>query len=115
MKTFDEIKAAPRVYNVREEPIGLTFCYKFTTGIAATVIASPLELTEERGAVQHVSASPFKRSHILTWNELCELKSLCFYPEEECYQVFPKESEYLHGVGHLSNVMHIWRDVKAKI
>lgn len=60
------------------------------------------------GKVEHVSVTPCnrKRTTCPTWEEMTAIKDMFFGDEEECYQVFPKKSEYvnLHPL-----CMHIWR------
>ena len=68
----------------------------------------------EGNEMDHVSGSPMNRFTVPTWEDMCALKEICFYPEEECYQVHPKQSEYLHGVGDLENVLHIWHPVNNR-
>ena len=42
-----------------------------------------------------------------------EIEAIEIGPDEEAVQIHPKESEYVHSVGHgadaLENVLHIWR------
>lgn len=64
----------------------------------------------EGGEYDHVSVASPKR--IPTWEELCKIKDMFFEDEEECYQVFPKKSEY---VNVHKNCMHIWRDIKPTV
>ena len=45
---------------------------------------------------------------------LSELKDIFFYPEEMAVQIHPKESEYVHGIGGLDNVLHLWRCIDDK-
>ena len=59
------------------------------------------------GQYEHVSFAPKKRTP--TWEEMCKVKDMFFYDEEECYQVFPKKSEY---VNIAKTCLHIWRDKK---
>ncbi len=53
----------------------------------------------------HVSICPTGR--LPTWDEMCKVKDMFFYDEEECYQIFPKKSEY---VNLAKNALHIWHD-----
>ena len=113
MKTADEIKSALGVSNVEELPFSdgmLSFIYRFTTGNMASVIVSPYERGKDGKVLEHASCSMANHRKTATWDEMCELKNLVWKPEEECYQLHPKESEYVHGVGGLGNVLHIWRD-----
>ncbi len=57
----------------------------------------------------HVSICPTGR--LPTWDELCKVKDMFFYDEEECYQVFPKKSEY---VNLMKNCLHIWHDRESE-
>jgi hypothetical protein len=45
-----------------------------------------------------------KWEHVRFWNK-----------EEEVHQIHPKESEYVHSVGHAANpkrnILHLWRPV----
>ena len=43
--------------------------------------------------------------------EMKAIKDIFFNDEEECYQVFPKKSEYVNLHPYC---MHIWRDRDAK-
>lgn len=53
---------------------------------------------------EHVSCSYFRRCP--TWEEMCKIKDLFFYPEEVAVQYHPRHSEYknLHPY-----CLHIWR------
>lgn len=64
---------------------------------------------------EHVSVSPTHRNRIPTWNDMSKLKEIFFYPEEEAYQIMPRESEYLHGINDLDNVLHLWRPKNGRI
>ena len=41
------------------------------------------------------------------WAEMEELKEIIWQDEEECYQIFPKKSQYVN----LWETLHIWRDL----
>ena len=56
------------------------------------------------GGWDHVSVSWNNRCP--TWDEMCEVKKLFFYPEEVCVQYHPPESEY---VNQFPYCLHIWR------
>lgn len=47
-----------------------------------------------------------KNPRVPTWEEMCSIKDMFWYPEEECIQFHPKESEY---VNYSPYVLHIWR------
>ena len=61
------------------------------------------------GNHEHVSVSSFNPKILPTWYQMCELKDIFFYRDEMAVQIHPKESDYVHGVGGLSNVLHLWR------
>lgn len=72
----------------------------------------------EEGKFEHVSISAFNPKILPTWEQMCELKDIFFYPEEMVVQIHPRESEYIHGVGvdgdNLKNVLHLWRAIGDK-
>lgn len=78
-------------------------------GFRATVVFG----FNEAGCMEHVSVSPNRKKQVPTWEDMCRLKDMFFYPEEMAVQVHPAESRYLHGVGteknRLENVLHLWR------
>ena len=63
----------------------------------------------ENGIMEHVSVSSYEANRIPSWEIMCRVKDLFFYPEEMAVQIHPKASRYLHGVGGLNNVLHLWR------
>lgn len=58
---------------------------------------------------QHVSVSPFKKSILPNWYEMCEVKDIFWRDYEEVIQFFPKKSEY---VNVNKNCLHLWRNPK---
>ena len=99
MKDIDEIAKAPRVCVYKRYSNGLAATYRFTNGITATLVAT------HDGEYDHVSVSPFNPRIIPTWDMMCELKDLCFKPEDEAYQIHPPKSEY---VNIMPNCLHLW-------
>lgn len=62
---------------------------------------------------EHVSVSSYKRNQLPSWEVMCRLKNM-FWDKEECVvQIHPKESQYVHGVNGLENVLHLWRPVNG--
>lgn len=55
---------------------------------------------------EHVSCSYRKR--VPTWEEMCKVKEIFFYPEEVAVQFHPRKSEY---VNLHPNCLHLWRKV----
>lgn len=112
MRTIEEISRKPRVSNVKPM-LGMkdmwSFYYQFTTGVNSSVIISYAEKNDNR-RMDHVSVHLLKK-RTPTWEEMVELKRLCFKDDEEAFQIFPKETEYFHGFkGNIENVLHIWRN-----
>ena len=54
----------------------------------------------------HVSISPYKKSHTATWDEMCRLKDMFFHEEETVVQYHPAKSNY---VNKMPNCLHLWR------
>lgn len=52
----------------------------------------------------HVSVSYSNRCP--TWDEMCQVKDLFFYPEETCVEYHPARSEYVNVMPYC---LHIWR------
>ena len=55
---------------------------------------------------EHVSVTPMKKQIIPSWNEMCKVKSMFFYPNETVIQYHPSEKQY---VNNLENCLHLWR------
>lgn len=66
------------------------------------------------GGWEHVSVTPCsnKRKTCPTWEEMCEIKSLFFKPEECVVEYHPPKSEY---VNFQEQCLHLWRPTKEKI
>lgn len=58
---------------------------------------------------EHVSVSDRRRGRLPSWEDMCRVKDIFFREDEECCQFHPREPDYVHGVGGLENVLHIWR------
>ena len=65
--------------------------------------------TRNKGGYDHVSVNGKGRTP--SWEEMCKLKDMFFYDEEEAYQVFPKKSEYVNIAQHC---LHIWRNTEER-
>ena len=59
--------------------------------------------------MEHISVSHHKRHKLPTWDDMCKLKDMFFYPEEMVVQIHPAASRYFHGVGDRTNILHLWR------
>lgn len=60
----------------------------------------------------HISISPFKRHYIPSWDDMCRLKDIFFYPEETVLQYHPAQSQYVNQLG---NCLHLWRPQNYEI
>lgn len=56
------------------------------------------------GGWDHVSVS--FRDRCPTWEEMCRIKDMFFYPEERCVEYHPPASEYVNFHPYC---LHIWR------
>lgn len=70
--------------------------------------------SDREDGYEHVSISSLNPKIMPTWEQMCELKDVFFYPEEMAVQIHPKADEYVHGVGDLKNVLHLWRAIDDK-
>ncbi len=68
---------------------------------------------DEDGVYEHVSVSCTNKNKLPSWDVMCRLKDMFFYPEETVIQIHPAESQYVHGVGGLKNVLHLWRPMNG--
>lgn len=64
------------------------------------------------GGWEHVSFTPSKRFYMPSWDDMCRIKNIFFYPEETCVQYHPAESEYVNNV---PNCLHIWRPIDQEL
>ncbi|WP_432647146.1 DUF7694 domain-containing protein [Mitsuokella sp.] len=65
---------------------------------------------ERLGGVEHVSVKLNNDANKTpTWEEMCEVKDIFWKPNEEVHQIHPPESQYVHGVGGVNNILHLWR------
>ena len=55
---------------------------------------------------EHVSVSPFRKSIIPSWNDMCIIKDMFWYDHEAVIQVHPPKEEY---VNQMPNCLHLWR------
>lgn len=62
------------------------------------------------GGWDHVSVSWSNRCP--SWEEMCIVKDIFFYPEETCIEYHPAESEYVNFHPYC---LHIWRPQNAEI
>ena len=118
MKPIEEILKDTRLESVEQEPFE-NFLVKGYLRLRSgkqrtfTVFAS-VDNSSEYGFVEHVSVSLYNESRKTpTWEEMCEVKDIFWKPNEEVHQIHPPESQYVHGVGGVNNILHLWRPEKG--
>lgn len=114
MRPIEEILNDTRIQSVKQEPfehfiVGGYLRLRSGKQRTFTVIAS-VDDNGEYGFVEHVSVGLYNDGHRMpTWEEMCEVKEIFWKPNEEVHQIHPAESQYVHGVGSVNNVLHLWR------
>lgn len=76
--------------------------FRFTNGDFASFVCG---WNENGSGLDHVSVAPYKKNRIPTWEQMCEVKDVCFNDEEEAYEIHPPKSEY---VNMKDNCLHLW-------
>lgn len=109
MKKYDEIIGDNRIWNVETIPFSGLFggLIKLPDCGTCSVVWS-----ENENGWNHVSVSPKHKFKIPSWDDMCVLKDIFFYDEEEAYQIHPKRSEY---VNLQSNCLHLWKPIGHEI
>lgn len=105
MRTIEELREMPHLMIQRVDSDG--GCGEVQIGkLAGSVIWS------NGAGWEHVSVAPYRRSYVPSWDDMCRLKEMFFYPEEWVCQFHPAESEYINNV---SNCLHLWRPTEEKL
>lgn len=55
---------------------------------------------------EHVSVSPYRKSYIPSWDDMCKIKDIFFKDDEAVIQIHPPKAEY---VNNMPNCLHLWR------
>lgn len=101
MKSIKEIADDVRVFNV---------VFETSTELMAFVKLKDCKtcslVVSVGGGYDHVSIAPKHKFTLPTWEDMAELKDICFYDDEEVYQIHPPKSEY---VNIKENCLHLWR------
>ena len=101
MKTPDELRNTPRL-------LIKTLVEDGGNGTIYLDIKKPLHgafvVWSTGGGWDHVSVSYSNRCP--TWDEMCQVKKMFFYPEEVCVEYHPPESEYVNFYPYC---LHLWR------
>ena len=108
MKSFEEILQDQRVLkvykNVTNEKVSKL---KIEVRSIKQSDKALVMLTKVAGW-EHLSVS-FKNK-IPSWECMQEMKELCFYDTEECFQLHPKADDYINNSEY---TLHIWRPVEG--
>lgn len=76
--------------------------FRFRNGDFASFVCG---WNENESGIDHVSVAPYKKQKTPTWDQMCEVKDVCFGDEEEAYEIHPPKSEYVNKV---DNCLHLW-------
>ena len=85
---------------------GNGFFKVFVGGKSFLVIAS------DGGGWDHVSVTTRNGKRCPTWEEMCAIKDMFFYPEECVVQYHPAKSEYVNIHEHC---LHLWRPQRKSV
>lgn len=112
MKKLDEIAQDTRVQVTSPWPEGCGGYLNLRTGKQRTFSFIASIDKAQNFAMEHVSVSIYNDKHKLpTWDEMCEVKDIFWRDDEEVHQIHPPKGQYIHGVGDMDNVLHLWRPV----
>lgn len=102
MKTNDEIR---RITRLTSAETGADGGRGYLYGLDAKRPQKPAVVVWSWGdGWDHVSVSFYDRCP--TWDEMCRVKDLFFYPEEMCVEYHPAHEDYVNIHPHC---LHIWR------
>lgn len=104
MRSNEEIVSNIRIYAASVGELGGHAHIELPTGLSGSVIWG-----RDEAGFEHVSVSDRRRGRLPSWQDMCRVKDIFWPEDEECAQFHPRESEYVHSVGGLENVLHIWR------
>ena len=115
MKSIDEIKNDTRIQNVFPFPHGHQGFLRLHCGDRRTFSFVVTRDDDEHGGIyEHVSVSiANSNTKLPTWEEMCEVKRIFWRDDEEVHEVHPAAKDYIHGVGNMKNVLHLWRPVNG--
>ena len=99
MKLIEEILKSPRLSEIERGRDGFRAVYTTHT-FRGSIICST------GAGWNHVSVAPFKRYYIPSWNDMADLKNLCFNEDEAVIQIHPPKAEY---VNQKENCLHLWQ------
>lgn len=101
MKTFDEIVDTKKLWGIQKIIMVNSAFIKLPDCGTCSVVWG-----DNEDGYEHVSVSPKHKYSIPSWDDMCFLKEIFFYEEEEAYQIHPKKSEYINMQ---RNCLHLWK------
>lgn len=107
MKTHEELKETPHL--CLTTPANLQGLLVWTGWVKWPDFEGTVVIGFDEDGWEHVSVSHHNKKRLPSWDVMCRLKDMFWYPEETVVQMHPKESQYVHGVGDRGNVLHLWR------
>ncbi|MBO6303945.1 MAG: hypothetical protein J6M62_02570 [Selenomonadaceae bacterium] len=113
MKTFAEIKNDTQIQKINNEYENHIDGFLLPRGgkRAFTFVCS-IDKEPDGYEWEHVSVWIFKEyKKTPTWEEMCAVKKIFWYDDEEVHQIHPSEKEYFRGFRKVPNVLHLWRPV----
>lgn len=112
MKTIDELRETPHLIVCgpqRGFPEEFEVYYGFVSWPDLKFKGNVIFGRNENGLMEHVSICSANKLRTPSWEVMCRTKAMFWRPEEMVVQIHPAESRYVHGVGNLQNVLHLWR------
>lgn len=99
MKEFKEIMSNPRLALGMKGVDGFNGTISMPTWVGSFICS-------HGGGWEHVSVSPYKKSVIPTWNDMCMIKDIFWNDDESVIQVHPPKDQY---VNNKENCLHLWK------
>lgn len=113
MRTIEDIKKDKQVLYIEPWTHGYSGEIQLAGQKKQYIFCMSVDYNELQGLDwEHVSVSQSGKCKTLpSWKDMCRLKDIFWEPDEEVHQIHPKAEQYVHGVGDLDNVLHLWRPV----
>ena len=99
MKTLEEIKQSNRIGVLKVSFDG-------GSGMIQMPLWEGSVIWSNGAGWEHVSVSPRALRITPSWDDMCRLKDIFFYEDEEVIQIHPKKDMYVNNV---PNCLHLWR------
>ena len=109
MKTLKQIKEEGKIINLGVVAPGVIGGYtRLPNGRKCSICIDSNTQPYEHASFSIMKNYPKEKQLTPSWEDMCYLKDLIWNKDEQAIQIHPKESEYLHGVAGLNNVLHLW-------